>query len=117
MVSLQSLLWSSSLSCQLSTSMSKIAIAIALLPPDDVMDICVDLCNTYRDSSGSPPLNNTGNLPHISLFFGTIEENQLENLYTKIEDIIKDFKPIETSLEDLTKITRPVGYSSYFLQI
>lgn len=94
--------------------MSKIAIDIALIPPDDIMDICVDLCQKHPDNSGNLGLNKTNNLPHISLFMGMVEQTQLEEFYKTTERIIKDAEPILTSITRTASITDKDKIHYYF---
>lgn len=98
--------------------MSMIAIDIALLPPDDVMDICVDLCAKYPDQSGRPGLNKTDNLPHISLFMGMVEESKFRELSEQLAELVAASTPIHTSLARMTSVPSPDQEdATYFFEI
>lgn len=92
--------------------MSKIAFDIVILPPDDIQDVCVDLCNKYRDDSGRPALNKIDNLTHISLFMGMVEESDLPKLYNKLKKIITNTQKLKLELAELKQINK-----TYFFEI
>ncbi len=98
--------------------MSKIAIDIVLLPPDDVMDICIDLCKKFPDyNNDRVSLNKINNLPHASLFMGIIEENEIDKIINKIESITKEYKSLNLTIPQITYKKRPDDTESYFLEI
>jgi 2'-5' RNA ligase len=68
--------------------MSKIAISIALLPPDDIMDMAISINKNYPDDPIQ--LNKENCLPHISLCLGVVEENHLPGIEKIIAEIKKN---------------------------
>ncbi|PLX28655.1 hypothetical protein C0581_01275 [Candidatus Parcubacteria bacterium] len=94
--------------------MSKIAIDIALLPPDGVMDICVELSQNFPDKSGRSPLNKVDNLPHISLFMGMVEENELNACINELEKLVKNIYSFEGHITELVEPEDKKDTAFYF---
>lgn len=86
--------------------MSKIAFDIAIIPPDNIQDICVDLCKNYPDNSGRSSLDKIDNLPHISLFMGACEEKNLVTLFQKTQNLIGNTDKIQLTVDKLTEIDK-----------
>ncbi|MBU2542799.1 hypothetical protein KJ785_04545 [Patescibacteria group bacterium] len=84
--------------------MSKIAFDIAILPPENIQDICVELCNKYANNSGQLRLNKIDNLTHISLFMGMTEKNDLPDMFERVEKITNNLGTLKLELETLKKI-------------
>ncbi|MFH1598620.1 MAG: hypothetical protein ABIB97_06200 [Patescibacteria group bacterium] len=74
--------------------MTKLAIDVALLPPDEVMDICIEI-NRAPNALSFFKLNKQDSIPHISLAMGVIDEEQLPIVNQKVNKIAVDFPPIE----------------------
>ncbi len=92
--------------------MKQIAFDIAILPPDEIQDICIELCHKYQNNSGRPPLNKKDNTPHISLLMGVVEEKKLPELIEQTKKILKDKKTINLKIEKIQKID-----STYYFPI
>ncbi len=98
--------------------MSKLAIDVVLLPSEEIMDLCVGVCDRYYDpNTGRPGLNKVDNLPHVSLFMGMNEESHLDQLQNTVSNLTNDFQPINTALDKLTHITDSSDYTAYFFEI
>jgi 2'-5' RNA ligase len=76
--------------------MSKIAIIVVLLPPEDIMDLCIDI--NQKSSDTFSKLNKTDNLPHITLAMGVADENDLEKINEKIKIITGKFNPLDLEI-------------------
>jgi len=97
--------------------MDKIAIDIVILPPDDIMDVCVQLSNKFKEPNASLVLNKTDCLPHLSLFMGAVEETKIQNLGEQLEKIAKNFNPLNLTIKTLEMRQQPDGRETYFLAI
>jgi len=72
--------------------MSKIAIDIALLPPEEIMEKAIEINNQL---AGDPiELNKKNCLPHISLCMGAVEEENLSKIKEIINEIGKNFSKL-----------------------
>lgn len=74
------------------TKENKIAVDIVLIPSRDIVDLAI-LLNS--ESKSYPKLNAKSPIPHISLSMGCIKENLLPELYNRLSEISKKFKPLE----------------------
>jgi 2'-5' RNA ligase len=79
--------------------MSKIAISIALLPPDDIMDMAISINKNYPDDPIQ--LNKENCLPHISLCLGVVEEEQLPEIRNIITEITQDISPLSLTISQI----------------
>ncbi|HBU07244.1 MAG TPA: hypothetical protein DEB09_04130 [Candidatus Magasanikbacteria bacterium] len=86
--------------------MSKIAIDIVLLPPDDIMDICIDI---------NPKLNHLDRLPHISILMGVLDDTNIEDVEQTISKI--DFKKLELEISKLVFFQRPDNTTNCYFKI
>ncbi len=79
--------------------MSKIPIDIVILPPDDIMDICIDLSKKAHERGENKFLRSkTDRLPHISLLMGYLHEENKTKAIKSLKDAIRDLKPIPLSI-------------------
>ena len=69
----------------------KLAIDIALLPPDDVMDLAIDVNRTHGPEFH---LNKADRLPHITLSQAIYEQDDLDEIVARLKKIAANFKPI-----------------------
>ena len=72
--------------------MSKIAIDIVLLPPEEVMDICIEVNKEIKDKLFT--LQKKDFIPHNSLCIGIIKEEKLSTVFETIKKLKKELKPI-----------------------
>ena len=74
----------------------KKAIDIVLLPPDDIIDMVVEINNeAYSQGKATIKLGKNDRIPHLSLLMGVMDENDLEAISAKMTEIAKKFKPIK----------------------
>lgn len=74
----------------------KIAIDIALLPPDDVMDRAIAVNQKIIAKYPSKlVLSKTERLPHITLLQAVIDEKNMEAATTILERIAREFEPLK----------------------
>ncbi|MDD4333317.1 MAG: hypothetical protein PHT51_04365 [Patescibacteria group bacterium] len=69
--------------------MSKIAIDVVLLPPENIMDKAIKINQQFVDDSIK--LNKKNCLPHISLCMGIVDEKNLPEIKTIISKLSKRF--------------------------
>jgi len=81
--------------------MAKLAIDIALLPPEEVMDLAIELNRQLTDGN---ILNKTDHLPHISLCIVGINKEDLFAIEKGIVEIAKKFEPIAFVSEDISTL-------------
>lgn len=72
------------------------AIDIAILPPDPVKSLAIELS---KKLSPNFHLNETDILPHLTLGIGFVEEFQISNVKYQITNIVGKFRPIEVMVE------------------
>ena len=95
--------------------MAQLAINVALLPPDEVMDICIVI--NKNDPEAFLNLNKHDCLPHITLVMAIIEEGDLPKIQDKIEKIAQEFVPLELELTDIYSKTLPNGKNFFSLKV
>lgn len=94
--------------------MVKIAVDVVILPPENIMDISIELNRKFESLSR---LNKENNLPHITLAMGVIEESEIDFVKKKLEDIHKKVGKIDLELEEVYNTVKPDGKKSYSLRI
>ena len=76
--------------------MSKIAIDVVLLPPEDIMNKAIEI---NKQLSNDPIRLNKGNcLPHVSLFMGVVEEENLPKIKEIINKIAAQFSKLSLTI-------------------
>jgi len=80
--------------------MSKLAIDIALLPPDSVMNEAIKI---NKDFEPKLILNKTDCLPHITLSQAVIKEEDLGQVKEIIETIVREFHPLKLHAKVVNK--------------
>ncbi len=77
--------------------MSKIAIDIVLLPPEDIMDKSIEINNKLNEDPIK--LNKENCLPHISLFMGAVEEEEeLSKIKKIVDEIATQFSKLSLTI-------------------
>lgn len=79
--------------------MSKLAIDVAILPSEEIMDICIDL--NKKDSAAFSHLNKTDNFPHLTLAMGIMDKNDFEKVAKIIQKEFKKFFPLNLEINKL----------------
>jgi 2'-5' RNA ligase len=81
--------------------MGLIAIDIALIPNKEIIDLCVELTKDTEK-----PLGTDDFLPHVSLFLGCVEEENVP----KIIDIVKQYEAVDITISELRLSKRTQSY-------
>ena len=92
--------------------MSKIAIDIALLLPNEIMDLCISF-NPKDATEPYQTLNKTSVLPHLSLAMGVIDEIDLPKAKDTIDSISFYHKKLNLELTELYYSLTPENKKSY----
>lgn len=85
------------------------AIDIALIPPDDILNFCIDL--SKKIGVKDRILHKEKCIPHITLLMGGAEEKDLPRIWEKIQSIVSDFKAIDIEI-DAAKWGNPSGLNA-----
>ena len=91
--------------------MTKIAIDIVLLPPEEIMDLAVAKSESLNDDNVK--LNKEKCLPHISLCMGVLKEEDFSKAKEIIEEVAKNFSPLNL---EITGIDVQEGYSGFHIK-
>ena len=90
----------------------KKAIDIVILPPKEVVDLCIEL-NRTEESSGM--LDKESYFPHITLLMDCIKD--LEKVSRMVENLAAKFLPLDLNLTKVYWASRFDGTKSYGLEI
>ena len=71
---------------------SKIAIDVALLPPDKIMDEAIKINRQFKSRFS---LNKTNCLPHITLSQAIFQSTDLPEIVNRLQKIAADFRPLK----------------------
>jgi len=93
--------------------MLKKIIDIVLLPPENIMDICIKI--NKQDPHAFSDLNKKNNFPHISLAMGAVKTKKLPTIKNTIKKITSSFKPINLKIIKASYIITPANIKSYQL--
>ena len=98
--------------------MNNITIDIAILPPEDIMSLCIDINKkAHLVGNDKGQLNKTDFLPHITLAMGTVKEKDFQKLIQKVELIVSKFSKLNLTLEKFYFITDKTGKRCYGFKI
>ena len=86
--------------------MAKLAIDVALLPPDEILDICVGI-NKAINAQPFLELSKQDRRPHISLAMGVIEEKDIPIISKKIERIAHETPGIDLTITEICHEVMP----------
>lgn len=95
--------------------MSKIAVDIVLLPPKEIMQICIDL--NRKDAKNYQAFNLKDNLPHISLAMGVLDTKNLQVAKERLDNISNNFLGLELELTEISYTVTPSKKKSYEFRI
>ena len=88
--------------------MSRLAIDVAILPPDEIMDLAVKLNQELLKRVESDLVLNKENcLPHITVAMGIVDESNLKEVFDKVEKISSSFLPLELIIDAAETYERP----------
>lgn len=96
--------------------MPKIAVDIVLLPPEEIMQICIDL-NRKKDAESYQTFNLKDNLPHISLAMGVLDTEDLQLAKEKLDKISNDFLKMKLELTEMSYTVTPSKKKSYEFRV
>ncbi|KQC05320.1 MAG: hypothetical protein APR53_08005 [Methanoculleus sp. SDB] len=88
-----------------------IAIDIALIPPDAVLEAAILINRTMNAKSENPVirLGKETALPHISLAMGAVSEKDLPALGTILDDIAADALPLDIFPDEIVTVATGTG--------
>lgn len=86
--------------------MAKIAVDVALLLPEKVNKICIDI-NKAPEADAFFRLNEKDSFPHITLAMGVIDEKDLPKANEILEEIANVFSLIDLEVYELDYTTMP----------
>ena len=94
----------------------KLAVDIALLPPDHIMDLCIDVGKDCEQDI-AVPLNKVDNLPHITLAMGVLDDTDFNIVIEELKNIANNIQPIDLTIPKLYSIETNLGKLSYGFEI
>jgi len=80
--------------------MSKIVIDVALLPPEEIMDICIKI-NQADNSQPFISLAKDDWRPHLSLAMAAVEKNDISKINQKIEEIAESTEALKLKVSGI----------------
>jgi len=86
---------------QAAISKGKIAIDVVLLPPDDVMDICIEVNKKIKDKLFV--LKKDDFVPHNSLCIGVVEEKKLPDVFAALTKLKDKLKPVPITIKAIER--------------
>lgn len=90
--------------------MSKIAIDVALLPSEEMMDKAIEINKELlKDNEDKIILDKEKCLPHISLCMGCIDEDKIPEIQNILDEISTNFSPFNLQAVDLKADIIPTG--------
>lgn len=88
------------------------AIDVALLSPDNIMDICIEINKkAFKKGNALHILNKTDRFPHISLFQGIIDEKDLEKAKEILKNLSQKYNALKLKITKLNHYEKPNGKS------
>lgn len=78
--------------------MPKLAVDVALLPPEEIMDVAIATNKSVRDPRCVFRLNKGDCLPHLSLLQGVLDSTAQENLEAILSAVALQTEPLELSI-------------------
>ena len=98
--------------------MNKIAIDLVLLPPQEIMDLIIDINKkAAKKCQARGPLAKDDFYPHISLAMGTIKEKDLLKVEKVVKKIAQRYSSLNIELNQLKSILKKDGSKSYALSV
>jgi hypothetical protein len=91
-------------------STDKIAINVVLIPPNDILQLAIDINKTFPNTAiESYVLDLKTCIPHITLLMGLVTRDQLSEVCNKLDSIAKKFSPLNLKITGTHISTRPDG--------
>lgn len=95
---------------------NKIVVNILLLPPIDIMKLCVKI-NQQKGSENYQNLDTETNPPHITLDMGSLDAKNLPLAKEKISRIAKNFSKLKLTLSEIYYEIRSNNKKSYYFEL
>ncbi len=92
--------------------MTKIAIDVALLLPENINKICINI-NRKNNADAFSDLSKKNNYPHITLAMGVADDKDFPKISKKLKDISKKFSPLKLEIVGLNFTITPENKKSY----
>jgi len=90
--------------------MKKLAIDIVLLPPENIMDLCIKINReSFKHGKGRFLMSLVDFVPHISLTLGCINKEKLPNIIKNIKKISENQNPLSLKIEGVELYQREDG--------
>ena len=84
----------------------KLAVDVALLLPDELNKVCVDI-NRRPEAEAFSDLSKENNHPHITLAMGVVNEKDIIKVDAKLKKIVRGFSPLTLQITDIFDETTP----------
>ena len=78
--------------------MTKLAIDIVLLPPEEIIDICIEI---NKKAKTNVPLGKNDFVPHNSLCIAVTEEENIRKVIWILKEISQEFSSIQTKIIEI----------------
>ena len=89
---------------------NKIAIDVVLIPPDDIIQLAIDINKTFPETSAENyVLNAETCIPHITLLMGFITREQVPEVGRKLETLAEKFSALNLTITHAKSSVRPDG--------
>lgn len=80
--------------------MTKIAIDVVLLPPDEIMDLALQINQrAVEKGEAGIKLDKNNRIPHLSLLMGVIDEEDLTKIQPIIEEITSELRSLSLTID------------------
>jgi len=96
----------------------KIAIDVVLLPPDEIMDLCIKI-NREEAAKGNAKkeLGRNDFIPHLSLVVGCVQRENFSKVTKLVQKIARKTTPLKLHLVDLAYALGSDGTKTYYLKV
>ncbi len=96
----------------------KIALDIVLLPPEEIMDLCIKI-NREEAAKGNAKkkLSRHDFIPHLSLAMGCVQTKNLSKIKNLIQEISHKTPPLKLQLIDSAYAIGSDGTKTYYLKV
>jgi len=90
--------------------MTKIAIDVVLIPPDNIIQLAMDINRTFSDTAEENyVLDAKTCIPHITLLMGLASRDQLPEVSHKLDVLAKKFSALKLKITHAKTSARPDG--------
>ena len=94
--------------------MAKIAVDVAILPPNNIMDLAIELNRKFGSLS---KLNKENNFPHITIAMGVIDDSEIDLVNQKINEISRKFGTLDLEILAVSASVKSNGKKSWAFDI